>query len=50
MGIPLLLVASVLIGGSDALEARRADSLISATTLHLVWRIEMVLLLPVVIA
>lgn len=49
MGIPLLLVASVLIGGIVTLEARRADSLISATTLHLVWSIEMVLSLPVVI-
>lgn len=35
-GIPLLLVASILIGGIAALEARRADNLISATTLHLV--------------
>ena len=49
MGIPLLLVASVLIGGIAALEARRADSLISATTLHLVWSTGMAFLLPVVI-
>ena len=49
MGIPLLLVASVLIGGNDALEARRADSFISATTLHLVWSIGIAVLLPVVI-
>lgn len=48
MGIPLLLVASALIGGIAALEARRADSLISATTLHLVWSIGMAFLLPVV--
>ena len=49
MGIPLLLVASVLIGGIAALEARRADSLISATTLHLLWSTGMAFLLPVVI-
>lgn len=49
MGIPLLLVASVLIGGIAALEARRTDSLISATTLHLVWSTGMAFLLPVVI-
>ena len=49
MGIPLLLVASVLIGGIAALEARRADSLISATTLHLVWSTGMAFLLPLVI-
>ena len=49
MGIPLLLIASVLIGGIAALEARRADSLISATTLHLVWSTGMSFLLPVVI-
>ena len=42
MGIPLLLVASVLIGGIAALEARRAGNLISATTLHLVWNIHLV--------
>ncbi|MFS0320550.1 hypothetical protein ACL1BM_07825 [Corynebacterium striatum] len=36
MGIPLLLVASVLIGSIAELEARRAGNLISATTLHLV--------------
>lgn len=47
MGIPLLLVASVLIGGNDALEARRADSLISATSLHLEWSIGMAPFLPV---
>lgn len=34
-------------GGIAALEARRADNLISATTLHLVWSIGMALL-PVV--
>jgi len=49
MGIPLLLVASVLIGGIAALEAHRADGLISATTLHLVWSTGMAFLLPVVI-
>ena len=49
MGVPLLLVASILIGGIAALEARRADNLISATTLHLVWSIGMAFLLPVVI-
>lgn len=49
MGIPLPLVASVLIGGIAALEARRADGLISATTLHLVWSTGMAFLLPVVI-
>lgn len=46
-GHPLLLVASILIGGNDALEARRADSLISATTLHLEWSIGMAPFLPV---
>ena len=49
MGIPLLLVASILIGGIAALEARCADSIISATTLHLVWSTGMAFLLPVVI-
>ncbi len=42
MGIPLLLVISVLIGGIATLEARRASNLISATTLHLVWNIHLV--------
>lgn len=46
MGVPLLLVASVLIGGIAALEARRADNLISATTLHLVWSTGMAFVLP----
>lgn len=46
MGVPLLLVASLLIGGIAALEARRADNLISATTLHLVWSIGMAFVLP----
>ena len=41
MGVPLLLMASVLIGGIAALEARRANNLISASTLHLVWSTEM---------
>lgn len=49
MGIPLLLVASVLIGGIAALEARRAGNLISATTLHLVWSTGMAFLLPLFI-
>lgn len=49
MGIPLLLVASILIGGIAALEARRANNLISSTTLHLVWSTGMAFLLPVVI-
>lgn len=49
MGIPLLLVASVLIGGIAALEARRAGNLISATTLHLVWCTGMAFLLPLFI-
>ena len=49
MGVPLLLVASVLIGGIAALEARCADNLISATTLHLVWSTGMAFVLPVVI-
>ena len=49
MGIPLLLVASVLIGGAAALEARRADNLISATTLHLVWSLGMAFVLPIII-
>ncbi|WP_308573012.1 hypothetical protein [uncultured Corynebacterium sp.] len=49
MGIPLLLVASVLIGGAAALEARRADNLISATTLHLVWSLGMAFVLPMII-
>lgn len=49
MGIPLLLYASILIGGIAALEARRTDGLISATTLHLVWSIGMAFLLPLVI-
>ncbi|WP_168164019.1 hypothetical protein [Corynebacterium sp. HMSC072A02] len=49
MGVPLLLVASVLIGGIAALEARRADNLISATTLRLVWSTGMAFALPVVI-
>ena len=48
-GIPLLLVASILIGGIAALEARRADSLFPATTLHLVWSIGMASMLPVAI-
>lgn len=46
MGIPLLLVASVLIGSIAALEARRADNRISATTLHLVWSTGMAFVLP----
>ena len=46
MGVPLLLVASVLIGSIAALEARRADNLISATTLHLVWSTGMAFVLP----
>ncbi len=50
MGIPLLLVASVLIGGAAALEARRAGNLVSATTLHLVWSVGMAFLLPAVIS
>lgn len=41
MGIPLLLIT--------ALEARRADSLISTTTLHLKWSIGMAFLTPVAI-
>lgn len=49
MGIPLLLVASILIGGIAALVARRTDGRISATTLHLVWSIGMAILLPLVI-
>lgn len=49
MGVPQLLVASVLIGGIAALEARRADNLISATTLRLVWSTGMAFVLPVVI-
>ena len=49
MGIPLLLVASVLIGGVAALEAHRADNLISATTLHLVWSLGMAFVLPILI-
>ena len=49
MGIPLLLVASVLIGGAAALEDRRADNLISATTLHLVWSLGMAFVLPILI-
>ena len=49
MGVPLRLVASILIGGIAALEARRSDNLISATTLHLVWSTGMAFLLPVII-
>lgn len=49
MGIPLLLVTSVLIGGIATLEARRASNLISATTLHLVWSTGMAFLLPLFI-
>ncbi|HCG3140992.1 hypothetical protein ACL1IW_01965 [Corynebacterium striatum] len=49
MGIPLLLVASVLIGSIAELEARRAGNLISATTLHLVWSTGMAFLLPLII-
>ncbi|WP_408928282.1 type II CAAX prenyl endopeptidase Rce1 family protein [Corynebacterium tuberculostearicum] len=49
MGIPLLLEASVLTGGIAALEIRRADNLISSTTLHLVWSTRMAFLLPVAI-
>lgn len=49
MGIPLLLVASVLIGGIAALETRRAGNLISATTLHLIWSTGMAFLLPLFI-
>lgn len=41
MVIPLLLVASILIGGITVLEACRANRLNSATTLHLVRNIEM---------
>lgn len=48
-GHPFLLVASFLNGGITALEARRADGFISATTLHLVWSIGMASLSPVVI-
>lgn len=45
MSIPLLLIASILIGGTAALEAR-ADGFISATTLHLVWSIGMAFCCP----
>ena len=43
------LEASVLTGGIAALEIRRADNLISSTTLHLVWSTRMAFLLPVAI-
>lgn len=49
MGVPLRLVASILIGGIAALEARRTDNPISTTALHLVWSIGMAFLLPVFI-
>ena len=49
IGTPLLLEASVLTGGIAALEIRRADNLISSTTLHLVWSTRMAFLLPVAI-
>ncbi|WP_368921258.1 hypothetical protein [Corynebacterium striatum] len=49
MGIPLLLVASVLIGSIAELEARRAGNLISATTLRLVWSTGIAFLLPLII-
>ena len=38
-----------LTGGIAALEIRRADNLISSTTLHLVWSTRMAFLLPVAI-
>ena len=49
MGIPLLLVASVLIGGLAGMEAARSGNVISAITLHLTWSVGMAFLLPLII-
>lgn len=46
MGVPLLIVAALLVGGIATFEARRAGNLVSATALHLTWGVGMAFLLP----
>lgn len=45
-GIPLLVFAALVIGAVSQLERRRTSSLVSPITLHLVWSVSMLLILP----
>ncbi|SES04768.1 CPBP family glutamic-type intramembrane protease [Corynebacterium cystitidis] len=49
MGVPLLLVAALLVGLSATWESSRSGNLISAITLHLTWSVGMAFLLPLFI-
>ncbi|WP_257162515.1 CPBP family intramembrane glutamic endopeptidase [Corynebacterium cystitidis] len=49
MGVPLLLVAALLVGVCATWESSRSGNLISAITLHLTWSVGMAFLLPLLI-
>lgn len=46
MGVPLLLLAALIVGGAAQYEARRSAHLISPLLLHLTWSIGMLFALP----
>jgi membrane protease YdiL (CAAX protease family) len=49
MGVPLLIFAALVIGGAAQYEAKRTGALVSPITLHLVWSLGMLLVLPPII-
>ncbi|MCP3426208.1 CPBP family glutamic-type intramembrane protease [Rothia sp. AR01] len=49
MGVPLLIFAALVIGAVAQYEAKRSGALASSITLHLVWTLGMLLVLPPII-
>jgi uncharacterized protein len=50
LGVSLLIFAALVIGGAAQYEAKRTGALVSPITLHLVWSLGMILVLPPIIA